>query len=151
MEWTYLLLLIPALPLAAGDFRRREVAVVWLAALFAGAVAVGWSVRGLHVLLLHTAANLALLSAMGLSLAVRMRVRRKSIRDLFDHCFGAGDAVMLLALTPLFGPVAYVRFLIVSCVASLVWWGVRRPETIPLAGFMALVLGVYSLLEIFGA
>ena len=34
--WLYLLLLVPAVPLAYDDFRMRQVALVWLAVLGTG-------------------------------------------------------------------------------------------------------------------
>ena len=57
--------------------------------------------------------------------------------------WGVSDAVMMAAVAPLFAPGVYVRFLLAASLAALVWWGVRRPATIPLAGFMALTLAVY--------
>lgn len=74
----------------------------------------------------------------------------KPLRTLFATSFGTGDVVMMAVVTPLFAPMAYVRFLLVSCIAALIWWVVRRPATIPLAGFMALTLGVYALCKTVG-
>ena len=133
-HWPYSLLLFPALHLAWEDFRMREVSVLWLAVLGALSVAVGWGVSGLYPMLWRAVVNAGVLAALG---------RRRPLRDFFSRDFGAGDAVMMVAVAPLFGPAAYVRFLLAAGLAALVWWGVRRPATIPLAGFMALTLAVY--------
>lgn len=74
-------------------------------------------------------------------------------RRLFVSGFGAGDCALLLAAAPLFVPAAYVRFLLAGCLAALVWWLCFRPRrrrTIPLAGFLALVLIGHSFGKFFG-
>ncbi|HJF88593.1 MAG TPA: hypothetical protein K8W14_01935 [Alistipes onderdonkii] len=87
--------------------------------------------------------NAGVLAALGFAMLLYQLCRRRPLRDFFSRDFGAGDAVMMVAVAPLFGPAAYVRFLLAAGLAALVWWGVRRPATIPLAGFMALTLAVY--------
>lgn len=150
MEWTYSLLLLPAVPLAVGDFRRREVAVAWLGVLFVAAAAVAGSNGGWDMLWLHTAVNTSLLLSGAAFMALWACLRRRPIRTFFARSLGAGDAAMLLALTPLFAPAAYVRFVLAACLAALGWWTVKRPGTIPLAGFMALTLAAYAVLKICG-
>lgn len=83
-------------------------------------------------------------------MALYQLLRRRPLRAFFTHYFGAGDAVMLAAVAPLFSPECYVRFLLVCCLTALGWWVVRRPATIPLAGFMALTLAVYALCKTAG-
>ena len=74
-----------------------------------------------------------------------------SVRDALAALgAAAGDAVMMAAVAPLFGPAAYVRFLLAATLVALGWWAVRRPATIPLAGFMALTLSVYVVFKTAG-
>lgn len=141
--WYYLLLLVPAAPLAYDDFRMRRVAVVWLAVLGAVAVAVGWLSAGLRPMLVHTAANACMLVLFGSAMLLCHFSRRRPPGEFFSRSFGAGDAVMMVAVAPLFSPAAYVRLLLAACIAALGWWAVKRPATIPLAGFLALTLVVY--------
>lgn len=148
--WPYLLLLIPAVPLARDDFRMRRVAVVWLAALGAGCFGVAWGMQGFEMTLLDTALNTALLVLFVLTLTGWHLLRGKPLRTFFRSSFGSGDVVMMLAVVPLFIPGSYVRFLLVSCLAALAWWTVKRSETIPFAGIMAVVLGVYALCKTLG-
>lgn len=143
LYWCYLLLLIPAVPLAYDDFRMREVALVWLAALGAGGFGVTWIVSGIGAALSCTALNVCLIAVFGAVMALYQLLLRRPLGDFFTRYFGAGDAVMLAAVAPLFTPSAYIRFLLAANLAALGWWAVRRPATIPLAGFMALTLSVY--------
>lgn len=149
-HWFYLLLLVPAAPLAYDDFRMRQVAVVWLAVLGAGCFGVMWITSGIGAALSYTAANGCLLVVFGAVMTLYELSRRRPLREFFTRCFGAGDVVMLAAVAPLFGPAAYVRFLLAANLAALGWWAVWRPATIPLAGFMALTLAVYALCKTTG-
>lgn len=149
-HWPYLLLLVPAVPLAYEDFRMRQVAVVWLVALGTGCFGVTCIVSGFAKALSCTAANGCVLAVFGGFLALCQLLRRRPLRTFFTHYFGSGDVVMLAVVAPLFSPECYVRFLLVCCLAALGWWVVRRPATIPLAGFMALTLAVYALCKTAG-
>lgn len=149
-HWSYLLLLLPAVPLVREDFRSREVAVVWLAGLAAAAVAVVWATAGLRTACWNTGGNFCVLAFLAGMMTVWQLVRRKPLRKFFSDSLGAGDAVMLMTLTPLFTPAGYVRFLMAACAAALGWWCVKRPPTLPLAGFMALTLAGYAILKTAG-
>ena len=117
-HWPYSLLLFPALHLAWEDFRMREVSVLWLAVLGALSVAVGWGVSGLYPMLWRAVVNAGVLAALGFAMLLYQLCRPRPLRDEVSRDYGAS-------------------------LAALVWWGVRRPATIPLAGFMALTLAVY--------
>lgn len=142
--WPYLLLLIPVVPLAREDFRTRRVAVVWLAVLGVAAVAVGWTSFGFRPMLLHAGVNAGILVIFSAAMLGYQLLRHRPVRTFFEQSFGLGDVVMMIAVVPLFVPGSYVRFLLVSCLAGLAWWTVKRSETVPLAGIMALTLAVYA-------
>lgn len=110
-HWPYSLLLFPALHLAWEDFRMREVSVLWLAVLGALSVAVGWGVSGLYPMLWRAVVNAGVLAALGFAMLLYQLCRRRPLRDFFSRDFGAGDAVMMAAVAPLFAPGVYVRFL----------------------------------------
>lgn len=149
-HWPYLLLLVPAVPLAYEDFRMRQVSVVWLALLGVGCFGTAWLASGFVAALSCTAANGCVLAVLAAVMTLYQLLRRRPLRAFFTHYFGSGDAVMLAAVVPLFSPAGYVRFLLVCCLAALGWWAVRRPATIPLAGFMALTFGVFALCKTAG-
>lgn len=49
-----------------------------------------------------------------------------------------------LALTPLFAPRDFLVFLLVSMICGLVWWVINgRKGSIPMAGILGIVLGIY--------
>lgn len=148
--WLYLLLLVPAVPLAYDDFRMRQVALVWLAVLGTGCFGVMWVVSGIGTTLSCFVANMCLLAGFAVAMALYQLACRRPFRDFFICSFGAGDAVMMAAVAPLFGPAAYVRFLLAATLVALGWWAVRRPATVPLAGFMALTLSVYVVFKTAG-
>ncbi|WP_295940245.1 hypothetical protein [uncultured Alistipes sp.] len=128
----------------------RQVSVVWLVVLAALCVAIGWDTAGIKPLLLHTAVNLGLLLFLGGTMTVWQLMRRRSLREFFSTCFGAGDVVMMAVIAPLFAPLPYVRLLLAACAAALVWWLVKRPANIPLAGFIALILTGYAICKTTG-
>ena len=148
--WPYLLLLVPAVFLVRDDFRTRTVSVVWLAVLCALSMGVGWSVAGLRQTLWYAAMNAGVLGVSGCAMLLCQMARRRPPVEFFNRSFGLGDAAMMFAVVPLFAPAAYVRFLLAACIVALGWWGVRRSATIPLAGFMALVLAVYAVSKTVG-
>lgn len=150
VDWFYLLLLAPAVPLAYEDFRMRQVSVAWLVVLGAGCFGTAGLTSGFVAALSCTAANGCVLAVFAGVMALYPLLRRRPLRAFFTRYIGAGDVVMLAAVAPLFSPAGYVRFLLVCCLAALGWWVVRRPETIPLAGFMALTLAVYALCKTAG-
>lgn len=149
-SWFYLLLLVPAAPLAYDDFRLRRVAVVWLAVLGAGSFGVSWRMQGFDAALLCTVLNAVLLSVLCAALAGWHLLRGKSFGTFFRRSFGAGDVAMMFSATPLFSLAGYVRFLLAGCVAALAWWCVKRPATLPFAGILALVLAAFVLCKTFG-
>lgn len=146
--WIYALLLPPAFTLARDDFRTRSVAVAWLGILTAASFTVGLATAGLSTMLLHTALNTGVVFLLAGTMMLCEVLRRRPLREFFTRSFGMGDAVTMLAATPLFDTETYVRFLLASGIVALGWWTVKRPATIPLAGFMALALAGYALFKI---
>lgn len=141
----YLMLLLPAVPLARQDFRLREVSVGWLALLGVVSVAAGWCSFGLRGTMVHVAVNAGILVLFGGAMVLYHLLRRRPLQEFFTRSFGAGDALMMLAVAPIFCPTAYVRFLLVSSLAATGCWLVRRSRTVPLAGWMALTLAAYAI------
>lgn len=148
-EWLYLVLIIPAVMLACDDFRFRRVHILWLIVLGALSVLtegcfISWHLTVMQIL--FNSISIGLLLG-GVTLWIWIR-HRQSPRNLFSQWLGAGDFFMMLTTTPLFTQKAYVYYLLVSCGSSLVWWSCRKNKhvkTIPLAGFMALILIIYSI------
>lgn len=143
--YPYLLLLLPAAVLACEDWRTRRVSVSWLAVLSVAAGAAAWLTEGWRTMLLQTAGNAALLLLSGMLLVGYLRLRRLVVR----HSVGAGDALFLLAVAPLFAPTEFLWFLIAACVVALLWWVCcgRRRRTIPFVGAGGIALAGWVALQ----
>ena len=145
--YSYLLLLLPTAVLCCEDFRMRRVGIAWLLVLGAASAAAAGAVDDRTAVLRHAGCNIGLLVLLGVLLGGYLRLRGRRI----GQAAGGGDAVFLLALTPLFTPDAYVRFLIAACLLALVWWawlGCRRGRTIPFVGFGGIALGGWLFFQI---
>ncbi len=142
------MLILPAALLAAEDFRTREVSVVWLVLLAVAAITAGRIDDGFRPMLQHTLCNSGILLFFGGLLVIWQLLRRRPVRNFFADYFGGGDVAAMLAVTPVFEPVDYIRFLLAAALAALVGWFVRRPQNIPFVGFLAAALILYALYKI---
>lgn len=128
--------LIPVLavmPLGLRDVRTRRVGIRELAAFGVSVVATGWADCGWRGMMRNAAENTGLLILLGILLAGYLQLRKLP----FIRAVGCGDVVFLLACTPLFTPMGFLRFLIAACFVSLVWWYCllrRRRSTVPFVG-----------------
>lgn len=138
------------MPLLVSDFRCRRVGVGWLALFGAVAVLTTVTLYPFCRACLHTGINCGLLVMLGLLLWIYFRLRH-GLRRL-RYCLGSGDVWLLMASAPLFAPAAFLRFLIFSCLLSLLWWvaaGRKHRRTIPFAGMLGLTLWGVALLNLF--
>ena len=134
--------LIPVLavmPLGLRDVRTRRVGIRELAAFGVSVVATGWADCGWRGMMRNAAENTGLLILLGILLAGYLQLRKLP----FIRAVGCGDVVFLLACTPLFTPMGFLRFLIAACLVSLVWWYCllrRRRSTVPFVGTAGIAL-----------
>ena len=77
-------------------------------------------------------------------LIVYMSLKNKKIINPFTNYFGLGDLLFFIAVTPLFLTYNYILFFIISMIFSIVlqllFKKVMKDNTVPLAGFSALLL-----------
>lgn len=142
-----LLLLVPIGVLAAGDFRRREVGVVWLAVFAATALGVALLGDSWRETLVNIATNMLLLLYLAVGISVYVRIRRGKWMNPVKEYVGSGDLIFLAGAAPLFGLRGYLLLLIGASVFSLVWMVVARmvggaARTIPFVAMTGIVLGV---------
>lgn len=68
-----------------------------------------------------------------------------------NKALGLGDVLFILAITPLFSTFDFILFLSISFLASavihLLLQQVKKSDTVPLAGYQSLVLGVYLVID----
>lgn len=79
-------------------------------------------------------------------LIVYMSLKNKKIINPFANYFGLGDLLFFLAVTPLFLTYNYILFFIISMIFSIVmqllFKKIMKDNTVPLAGFSALLLSL---------
>lgn len=82
-----------------------------------------------------------------------MRIRHKNYENPLQAYFGLGDVLFFISITPLFELKKYLGFIVASMVFSIVLYFsfLRRKgiQSIPLAGFSALLLGILLILSYF--
>lgn len=147
-SWPYLLLIVPAAVLAYEDFRIRQVQILWLAIMTIISIGCAWYTMGWHVSLHNAVCNMIIATLIIVGILGWGHFRyRSSFENFFDNWFGAGDCVMMYTVVAVLYPILYVRYLLCSCLLALYWYYFinRGPTTIPLVGFMSLVLIAYSL------
>ncbi|HJI18497.1 hypothetical protein [uncultured Alistipes sp.] len=135
----HILLILTLVPMIVSDFRRREVALVWLLAAGALAVCAGLWKSPWPIWLVNTGLNLGVGLLLLLTAAVTVRLRNRT-RTFAATLPGGGDLAFAAVTAALFPPTAYVRYLLAGCVLALGWWLVTRRPTIPLVSMLALVL-----------
>ncbi len=146
-----LLLLVPIGVLAAGDFRRREVGVVWLAVFAATALGVALWSDGWRETLVNVAFNVLLLLYLAVGIMVYVRIRRGKWMNPLKEYVGSGDLIFLAGVAPLFDLRGYLLFLIGASVFALVWTAVARAagRTIPFVAMTGIVLVVTIIVQVF--
>ena len=146
--YLYLLPAVAVFPLIRDDFRMRRVGTVQLLLWGLSACAVGLLIFGGATVLLNIVLNILFLLFSGAVLALYFRMRGR----LFRRSVGCGDLLFLLCLTPLFPPVRFLYFLIVSCLAALLWWIATcrlRRYTIPFVATTGIVFMGDVLIHLF--
>ncbi|KIA94987.1 hypothetical protein B8T70_15010 [Flavobacterium sp. AJR] len=82
-----------------------------------------------------------------------MAIKSKKILNPFHHYFGLGDLLFYIAITPLFLVENYILFFVLSMLFAIILQLALRKyikeETVPLAGFSALLLCLVLLKEYF--
>lgn len=136
--YLYLLPAVAVFPLIRDDFRVRRVETAQLLLFGLSAYAVGLLISGGAAVLRNIVLNILFLLFSGAALTLYFRMRGR----LFRRSVGCGDWLFLLCLAPLFPPVRFLYFLIVSCLAALLWWIATcrlRRHTIPFVATTGIV------------
>jgi hypothetical protein len=89
--------------------------------------------------------NLILVAFQYLGVTIYFSIKNREVINITQQYLGLGDILFLLAITPLFAPLHFCCFLIISLfltliIAALLFILNRTLKTIPLAGFLSLYL-----------
>lgn len=130
------------------DFRYREIWWFTPPLLFICGLIYQWKLLNWE----HFLFNLLFISLVLSFLVVYIRIRFSS-KNLFKEYFGLGDALVLLALTPLFAFPFFIYFFTASTIISLVGFFLvslfTKQKSIPYAGYISLCTIAYLLLTEF--
>lgn len=146
-------MLIPLIMMIRSDFRQREVNMYCLVCFGLLQFFYVYWLFGVYEVLKRGIINLGILLFLGLGIVLYLKVRRvRWVRVVHDY-IGLGDILFFIFLIPVFKELEFIRFLLVSFIFSLIWWGVYslRTEvlTIPLVstvGICYVVLVVFRFL-----
>lgn len=147
-----LLAFFPLVFMIRSDFKERVIGLYPL--LIFGILAAGSSgvMYGAEECLLRMVRNGAILLLLVACSILYLSVRYRGGMNPFREYMGSGDLWFLVCLLPSFGMLEYTRFLIVSFLFSLAWWGGYmgwggKRGTIPLVSTVGICYVVYLLLR----
>lgn len=131
------------------DFRYREIWWFTPPLLFVGGLIYQWKLLNWE----HFLFNILFISFVLSFLVVYIRIRFNS-KNLFKEYFGLGDALVLLALTPLFAFPFFIYFFTASTIISLIGFLLTKllfksKKSIPYAGYISLCTIAFLLLKEF--
>lgn len=131
------------------DFRYREIWWFTPPLLFISGLIYQWKLLNWE----HFFFNLLFISFVLSFLVVYIRIRFSS-KNLFKEYFGLGDALVLLALTPLFTFPFFIYFFTASTIISLIGFLLTKllfksQKSIPYAGYISLCTIAFLLLTEF--
>ena len=131
-----LVVLIPLIMMIRSDFRQREVNMYCLVCFGLWQFCYAYWLFGIHEILKRGIINLGILLFLGLGIVLYLKARRVRWAQVLHNYIGLGDILFFIFLIPVFKELEFPRFLMVSFIFSLIWWGVyswrTKVLTIPL-------------------
>ncbi|RNC63882.1 hypothetical protein [Proteiniphilum sp. X52] len=113
-------ILIPLVLMILSDYKSRTV-VLWQLLLFgATMLIISLTENGLRPTCVNLAINIFLSLWIGLGVYSYFLLKYKSVQSVM----GKGDILFVLFLTPFFTPRSFLIFMLVSCLATLLMWGI---------------------------
>ncbi len=131
--------ILTIIPLIVSDIKTRRIKVRELFFYGIMALIAGWFDGGWHDVLRNIAGNICTLIFLGILITSYLYLRRLPVLQ----SVGCGDIFFLLTSSPLFTPMDFIRFLIIACFISLVWWFClthHRRVTVPFVGTAGITL-----------
>lgn len=123
------------------DLKYRKINVIFPVAIFVSSCfIVSKDIATLAIVVFNI---IFLLLTIGLMI-LYMSIKNSAFINPFENYFGLGDLLMLIAITPLFLLKGYIIFfitsMVLSIVAQLIVSRFTHNKTVPLAGYIALLL-----------
>lgn len=146
--WSWLAI-IPASIIVYQDFKSREISWWTLPFLFVFLVISKLNLFFLSELLILVSVNCGVITIQFMFVSLYFSLKKRKPTNIFNTYIGVGDLLFLFAVSPLFEPLYFVLFEIISLTAVLVGtllfgfikkgWSFK----IPLAGFQSILLIIY--------
>ncbi len=135
------------------DIRYRSISIHWIALAFLGVLGLAYMEAKLNWV--NILVNISFVAIQVIFISLYLMLKRKSIRDIFKNYIGVGDIVFWIIPAFYLDPIVYVFYALFCYLSILIVFGVimairKRSVTVPLAGFMAMVLGLYIACEWYG-
>ena len=132
------------------DIRHREISLFLLLATFAMVLALGFSIN--RISLAEFGLNLLFILLQVAFLLFYLLITRRKPSMLLKSYLGIGDILFWLIPAFYFQLLEFILFSLVCYISVVSGYGIlflikRKPITIPLAGLMALFMGIYMILD----
>jgi len=139
----FILSIAPLFAIVYQDFKDREFSWYWLVILFVLSIWGGWAFFEMK-LWTNILLNLAFLLFLYGSLILYISLKEKKLTNIFDVHIGWGDPLFMLAVLPVFSPLNFIFFVVLSSFFALlvgltIRW-VKKENSIPLAGVCSLLM-----------
>ncbi|NBG64763.1 hypothetical protein [Acidiluteibacter ferrifornacis] len=155
MSGYFILACVPLFGVIFQDFKSRQIYWFWPPLLFllffvqsvqeASSIEI---VKNVAISTLFVVVNLMIVS-------LYFSLKEKKWINIFKQHFGLGDFLFFLAITPVFSPLNFVLFFVISLIligllhAILITFGQLAITTVPLAGWLSVLLVIALLLNAF--
>lgn len=155
MSGYLILVCVPLFGIIYQDFKSRQIYWFWPPLLFVlfffqsvQEISGIEIVKNVSISTLFVVVNLLMVS-------LYFSLKEKKWINIFKRHFGIGDFLFFLALTPVFSPINFVIFFVISLIliglvhVILITFGQKAIKTIPLAGWLSVLLVIALLLNAF--
>ncbi|MBP7222219.1 MAG: hypothetical protein KBA50_03120 [Sedimentibacter sp.] len=132
------------------DIRHRSISILWIAAALLGVLALSHIESRLN--LINIILNLAFVMVQVAFISLYLLLKGKQIKNIFKDYIGLGDVAFWIIPVFYLDPIIYVFYVLLCYLSALIIFGTvmaakKKSITIPLAGSMALVFGLYIVCE----
>lgn len=155
MSGYFILACVPLVGVIFQDFKSRQIYWFWPPLLFAVFFMESYQRLSFNELLQNIGINSLFIVVNLLMVSLYFSAKERKWINIFKQHFGWGDFLFLLAITPIFSPLNFVLFFVISLIligllhAILITFGQLVITTVPLAGWLSVLLVIALLLNAF--
>jgi hypothetical protein len=147
---SYTLLLISLIIIVFQDIKYRAIHIILPLLVMAISIAINYF--DITLQFTDTLYNIIFIIVNIGGLFIYFSIKEKRFFNPIDTMLGKGDIMFFIAITPLFNLKAFILFFIISLIFSLLTHlainVLKKVETIPLAGYLAIFLSINIVVKI---